>query len=107
MVSCYGLAFSGGFTNSLLAMDWNSYLLTEGGASFPGGSAPESAFGHPPSPLPPNVIQPTIGRLIGFMAVIYFIGEHNTHSCWAVTCFIGEHKVQTVASQSSTAVVSE
>ena len=75
VVSCYGLAFSGGFTNSLLAMDWNSYLRTEGGGSFPGGAAPESAFGHPPSPLPPNVIQPTIGRLIGFMAVIYFIGE--------------------------------
>lgn len=76
MVSCYGLAFSGGFTNSVLAMDWNSYLRAEGGPiEYPNGTVPESAYGNPPNPLPRNVVQPTIGKLIGFMAVIYFIGK--------------------------------
>lgn len=94
MVSCYGLAFSGGFTNSLLAMDWNSYLLAEGGAiQYPDGDVPESAFGNPPSPLPPNVVQPNLGKYIAFMALIYFIGEPHSLTR-AEMCFFGIVKLQ-------------
>lgn len=76
VVSCYGLAFSGGFTNSLIAMDRNSYLQSEGGPiQYGNGVVPASAHGNPINPLPQNVIQPSIGKYIGFVAIIYFIGK--------------------------------
>ena len=82
VVGCYGLAFSGGFTNALTAMDWNSYLRAEGGPIIYGDNeVPISAFGNPPNPLPQNVVEPSIGKYIGFMALIYFIGEHCLTSC--------------------------
>lgn len=79
-MACYGLAFSGGFTNSLLGMDWNSYLQSEGAnIAYPNGTVPDSAFTRtPPLPLPTNVLQPSIGKYIGFMATIYFVGETST-----------------------------
>jgi hypothetical protein len=52
-------------------------VQAEGGPiQYPDGTVPQSAYGNPPSPLPANVVQPTIGKLIAFMSVIYFIGEH-------------------------------
>ena len=78
VVSCYGLAFSGGFTNSLIAMDWNSYLQSEGGEiEFPDSDVPISAYSNPPRILPHDVIEPSIAKYMGFMALIYFIGAHN------------------------------
>lgn len=57
-------------------MDWNSYLQAEGGPiQYGDGEVPASAYGNPPSPLPRDVVQPSIGKFIGFMAIIYFIGE--------------------------------
>lgn len=58
-------------------MDWNSYLRSEGGAiAYPDGNIPEDAYTRNPPSIPPNVIQPALGKYIGFMAVIYFIGAH-------------------------------
>lgn len=57
-------------------MDWNSYLQSEGSTEQYGdGTVPATAYGNPISPLPQNVVQPSIGKYIGFMAIIYFIGE--------------------------------
>lgn len=76
VVAVYGLAFSGGFTQSLLGMTWNAYLSSEGGPiQFPNENVPESVYGHPPAVLPPDVIQPNLGKYIGFMALINFMGE--------------------------------
>ena len=73
---CYMLSFAGGFTNSLIALDWNTYLKVEGGlAQFPNGTVPDSAYGHPPEQLPKNVVQPGYLKYVAFMAVIYFVGE--------------------------------
>ena len=70
------LSFAGGFTNSLIALDWNTYLKVEGGlAQFPNGTVPDSAYGHPPEQLPKNVVQPGYLKYVAFMAVIYFVGE--------------------------------
>ena len=60
-------------------MDWNSYLQSEGSTEQYGdGTVPSTAYGNPISPLPQNVVEPSIGKYIGFMALIYFIGEF----CW-------------------------
>ena len=75
VVACYGLAFSGGFSGALLAMDWNSYLQAEGGPiEYPDRDVPESAYTRNPAVVPENVWQPELGKLIAFMAVIYLIG---------------------------------
>ncbi len=79
VVACYGLAFSGGFTNSLIAMDWNSYLQAEGGdIEYPNSDVPIHAYSNPPKPLPANVVEPSIAKYMGFMALIYFIGRVYT-----------------------------
>jgi OPT family oligopeptide transporter len=74
VVACYGLAFSGGFTNFLVAMDWPSYLQSLDGASYFNGTIPDDAYTQPPNPLPANVLQPSLGKSMGFMAIISFIG---------------------------------
>lgn len=82
VVACYGLAFSGGFTNSLIAMDWNSYLQAEGAdIEYPDATVPNSAYGNPRHPLPAGVVQPSLGKYIGFMALIYFIGMFAIFLC--------------------------
>jgi hypothetical protein len=55
-VACYSLAFTGGFTNYLIAMNWNTYVQTEGAET--GGEV-----GKPAYPLPASVIQPSYGAL--------------------------------------------
>ena len=91
VVACYGLAFSGGFTNSLVAMDWNSYLQAEGGEiEYPGTNVPDSAYSNPPNPLPSSVVEPSIGKYIGFMALIYFIGrfpEDSIQMHWIILTY--------------------
>ena len=70
-------------------MDWNSYLQAEGGEiEYPDSDVPINAFSNPPQPLPANVVEPSIAKYIGFMALIYFIGmalfsagELNEPSC--------------------------
>ena len=65
------MACAGGFSSFLLGMDWNSYLQSSDGSELAGDNPP---FGRPPAILPENVIQPSLGRFIGFMFVIAFAG---------------------------------
>lgn len=64
-----GCMHAGGFSSFLLGMDWTSYLQSDGGAATPDG-----IIGMPPQNLPPNVVEPNLGKLIGFMFVIAFSG---------------------------------
>ncbi|ESR60269.1 putative metal-nicotianamine transporter YSL6 [Citrus sinensis] len=59
VVACYGLAFSGGFGSSLLAMDERTYQLI--GADYPGNRAED-------------VKNPGLGWMIGFVVVVSFLG---------------------------------
>ncbi|MED6111177.1 putative metal-nicotianamine transporter ysl6 [Stylosanthes scabra] len=59
VVACYGLAFSGGFGSSLIAMDERTYELI--GPDYPGNRAQD-------------VINPGLGWMIGFMFVVSFLG---------------------------------
>lgn len=59
VVACYGLAFSGGFGSSLLAMDERTYQLI--GADYPGNRAED-------------VKNPGLGWMIGFLVVVSFLG---------------------------------
>ena len=61
-------------------MDWNSYLQAEGGdIEYPDSDVPINAYSNPPKPLPANVVEPSISKYIGFMALIYFIGMLQMH----------------------------
>lgn len=65
-------------------MDWNSYLQAEGGEIvYPDSDVPISAYSNPPPNLPSDVVEPSIAKYIGFMALIYFIGTRG--STWSVT----------------------
>ena len=66
MVNTYMLAFSGGFGNALLAMDWRAYDQVEGKGD---------GKGDIPKIYPPNVLRPDLGKIIAFSALIYFIGQ--------------------------------
>ncbi|KAL1314606.1 hypothetical protein HN51_041421 [Arachis hypogaea] len=59
VVACYGLAFSGGFGSSLIAMDERTYELI--GRDYPGNRAED-------------IINPGLGWMIGFMFVVSFLG---------------------------------
>ncbi|KAK9090077.1 hypothetical protein Sjap_023254 [Stephania japonica] len=59
VVACYGLAFSGGFGSSIIAMDKKTYELI--GADTPGNR-------------PEDVKNPALGWMIGFMFVVSFLG---------------------------------
>ncbi|KAJ7976650.1 Oligopeptide transporter [Quillaja saponaria] len=59
VVACYGLAFSGGFGSSLIAMDERTYQLI--GTDYPGNRAED-------------VKKPGLGWMIGFMFVVSFLG---------------------------------
>lgn len=59
VVACYGLAFSGGFGSSLLAMDERTYQLI--GDDYPGNRAED-------------VKNPGLGWMIGFLFVVSFLG---------------------------------
>lgn len=59
VVACYGLAFSGGFGSYMVAMDERTYKLI--GADYPGNRAED-------------VINPSLGWMIGFMFVVSFLG---------------------------------
>ncbi|XXG49826.1 hypothetical protein AAC387_Pa02g3891 [Persea americana] len=59
VVSCYGLAFSGGFGSYMLAMDEKTYKLI--GVDYPGNRAED-------------VKNPSLGWMIGFMFVVSFLG---------------------------------
>ncbi|XP_061339084.1 probable metal-nicotianamine transporter YSL6 isoform X6 [Gastrolobium bilobum] len=59
VVACYGLAFSGGFGSSLIAMDERTYELI--GPDYPGNRAED-------------VKNPGLGWMIGFMFVVGFLG---------------------------------
>ncbi|KAK9750002.1 hypothetical protein RND81_02G165300 [Saponaria officinalis] len=59
VVACYGLAFSGGFGSSLLAMDSKTYNLI--GADYPGNRAED-------------VLNPGIWWMMGFLFVVSFLG---------------------------------
>ncbi|XP_004514626.1 probable metal-nicotianamine transporter YSL6 [Cicer arietinum] len=59
VVACYGLAFSGGFGSSLIAMDQRTYELI--GPDYPGNRAED-------------VKNPGLGWMIGFMFVVSFLG---------------------------------
>ncbi|XP_058761107.1 probable metal-nicotianamine transporter YSL6 isoform X1 [Vicia villosa] len=59
VVACYGLAFSGGFGSSLIAMDQKTYELI--GPDYPGNRAED-------------VKNPGLGWMIGFMFVVSFLG---------------------------------
>ncbi|CAL0322974.1 unnamed protein product [Lupinus luteus] len=59
VVACYGLAFSGGFGSSLIAMDQKTYELI--GPDYPGNRAED-------------VKNPSLGWMIGFMFVVSFLG---------------------------------
>lgn len=56
-VACFSLAFTGGFTNYLVAMDWNTYIQVDGANS-------EGVPGKPVFPLPPSVVEPSYGALL-------------------------------------------
>ncbi|XP_074294344.1 putative metal-nicotianamine transporter YSL6 [Silene latifolia] len=59
VVACYGLAFSGGFGSSLLAMDSNTYNLI--GADYPGNRAED-------------VKNPGLWWMMGFLFLVSFLG---------------------------------
>ncbi|KAG4379811.1 hypothetical protein GLYMA_16G054200v4 [Glycine max] len=59
VVACYGLAFSGGFGSSLIAMDQRTYELI--GPDYPGNRAED-------------VKNPGLGWMMGFMFVVSFLG---------------------------------
>ncbi|KAK9113417.1 hypothetical protein Syun_020214 [Stephania yunnanensis] len=59
VVACYGLAFSGGFGSSIIAMDKKTYELI--GADTPGNR-------------PEDIKNPALGWMIGFMFVVSFLG---------------------------------
>ncbi|KHN13497.1 Putative metal-nicotianamine transporter YSL6 [Glycine soja] len=59
VVACYGLAFSGGFGSSLIAMDERTYELI--GPDYPGNRAED-------------VKDPGLGWMMGFMFVVSFLG---------------------------------
>uniref|UniRef100_A0A1D1YRW4 Putative metal-nicotianamine transporter YSL6 n=1 Tax=Anthurium amnicola TaxID=1678845 RepID=A0A1D1YRW4_9ARAE len=59
VVACYGLAFSGGFGSSMIAMDQRTYELI--GVDYPGNRAED-------------VKNPSLGWMIGFMFVVSFLG---------------------------------
>ncbi|ESW33666.1 hypothetical protein PHAVU_001G088900 [Phaseolus vulgaris] len=59
VVACYGLAFSGGFGSSLIAMDQRTYELI--GPDYPGNRAED-------------VKNPALGWMMGFMFVVSFLG---------------------------------
>ncbi|KAI9083964.1 hypothetical protein K1719_033960 [Acacia pycnantha] len=59
VVACYGLAFSGGFGSSLIAMDERTYQLI--GPDYPGNRAED-------------VINPGLLWMIGFTFVVSFLG---------------------------------
>uniref|UniRef100_A0A0D3FV63 Metal-nicotianamine transporter YSL6 n=1 Tax=Oryza barthii TaxID=65489 RepID=A0A0D3FV63_9ORYZ len=59
VVACYGLAFSGGFGSYMLAMDQKTYELI--GPDYPGNRAID-------------VMNPSLGWMIGFMFVVSFLG---------------------------------
>lgn len=59
VVACYGLAFSGGFGSSLIAMDQRTYELI--GPNYPGNRAED-------------VKNPGLGWMMGFMFVVSFLG---------------------------------
>ncbi|KAJ7972146.1 Oligopeptide transporter [Quillaja saponaria] len=59
VVACYGLAFSGGFGSSMIAMDERTYQLI--GSDYPGNRAED-------------VKNPGLGWMIGFMFVVSFLG---------------------------------
>ncbi|RDY02495.1 putative metal-nicotianamine transporter YSL6 [Mucuna pruriens] len=59
VVACYGLAFSGGFGSSLIAMDQRTYELI--GSDYPGNRAED-------------IKNPGLGWMMGFMFVVSFLG---------------------------------
>ncbi|KAG6556206.1 hypothetical protein Mapa_002147 [Marchantia paleacea] len=59
VVSCYGLAFSGGFGSYLLAMDQKTYEIL--GVNYPGNSAED-------------VKNPSLGWMIAFLFTVSFVG---------------------------------
>ncbi|KAK6912956.1 Oligopeptide transporter, OPT superfamily [Dillenia turbinata] len=59
VVACYGLAFSGGFGSTLLAMDERTYRLI--GPDYPGNRAED-------------IINPGLAWMIGFLFVVSFLG---------------------------------
>ncbi|KAK4272207.1 hypothetical protein QN277_020794 [Acacia crassicarpa] len=59
VVACYGLAYSGGFGSSLIAMDERTYQLV--GPDYPGNRAED-------------VKNPGLGWMICFMLIVSFIG---------------------------------
>ncbi|OAE28984.1 hypothetical protein AXG93_3036s1110 [Marchantia polymorpha subsp. ruderalis] len=59
VVSCYGLAFSGGFGSYLLAMDQKTYEIL--GLDYPGNSAED-------------VKNPSLGWMIAFLFTVSFVG---------------------------------
>ncbi|KAL5548922.1 hypothetical protein UlMin_004154 [Ulmus minor] len=59
VVACYGLAFSGGFGSSMVAMDERTYNLI--GADYPGNRAED-------------VKNPRLGWMTGFLFVVSFLG---------------------------------
>ncbi|KAL2629291.1 hypothetical protein R1flu_013977 [Riccia fluitans] len=59
VVSCYGLAFSGGFGSYLMAMDRRTYELL--GVDYPGNN-------------PADVKVPQLGWMIAFMFTVSFVG---------------------------------
>ncbi|BAT84779.1 hypothetical protein LR48_Vigan03g176900 [Vigna angularis] len=59
VVACYGLAFSGGFGSSLIAMDQRTYELI--GPDYPGNRAED-------------IKNPGLGWMMGFMFVVSFLG---------------------------------
>ncbi|CAE6203208.1 unnamed protein product [Arabidopsis arenosa] len=59
VVSCYGLAYSGGFGSYLIAMDDRTYKLI--GSDYPGNN-------------PEDVINPGLWWMTGFLLVVSFLG---------------------------------
>jgi uncharacterized oligopeptide transporter (OPT) family protein len=59
VVSCYGLAYSGGFGSYLIAMDERTYKLI--GSDYPGNN-------------PEDVINPGLWWMTGFLFVVSFLG---------------------------------
>ncbi|KAJ4974669.1 hypothetical protein NE237_007843 [Protea cynaroides] len=59
IVACYGLAYSGGFGSSMIAMDERTYKLV--GVDYPGNRMED-------------VKNPALGWMIGFMFVVSFLG---------------------------------
>ena len=51
-------------------MDWTTYLQAEG-SNYPNAA---NLYLDPPAKLPADVIQPSLGKFIGFMFIIGFAG---------------------------------